>query len=224
MKVDALISGGKDSMYATYLAIKSGLDVKYVVSVISRNPESYMFHVPNIELTKYQAKAMGIPLIQETTEGIKEEELEDLKKALEKIRDEIDGVVTGAVQSNYQKQRIDKICNELGLKSVAPLWQKNPLELIKQMVADGFEIIITAVAAPPLDEKWLGRRIDDCLNELIELNRKNKIHVGGEGGEYETFVLNCPLFNKKIEILDSVKHWDAKIRSGWLEIKKIVLK
>lgn len=222
MRLAALISGGKDSLYAAYIASKEH-EIKYIVSIISKNPESYMFHVPNVELVKEQARVMDISLIQKVTKGEKEKELLDLKKELNEIKDKIDGVVAGAVESSYQKDRIDKICSDLELKSLTPLWQKDPASLLKEMINNGFEIIITAVAAPPLDESWLGRKIDEkCLEELIELNKKYGIHPTFEGGEAETFVLFCPMFNKRIEILDSIKHWDAKTKSGWLEIKKVI--
>src|SRR3989338_7366891 len=128
MNLAALISGGKDSLYAMHLAQKQGHEIKYIVSVHSENPESYMFHHPNHELVSKQAEIMKIPLIKCKTMGIKEHELEDLEKCLSKL--DIDGVVTGAVASNYQKQRIDKICDNLNIESIALLWQKNPEELL----------------------------------------------------------------------------------------------
>jgi predicted ATP pyrophosphatase (TIGR00289 family) len=223
MRLAALVSGGKDSLYAVYLAGKEH-EISYIVSIISENPESYMFHFPNARLVENQAELMQIPLMQKTTKGEKEEELTDLKEALGKIKSKIDGVVSGATASNYQKTRIEKICRELNLRSVTPLWHKNPEKLLRDMVASGFDIIITAVAAPPLDESWLGREInEDCLGELIELNKFHGISILGEGGEFETFVLDCPLFKKKIKILESEKSWDEKTKSGVLNIKKIKL-
>lgn len=221
MKLAALLSGGKDSLYAAYLAGKKH-EIKYVVSIVSKNPESYMFHVPNIHLVEEQANLMGMPLIKKETMGVKEEELNDLEEVLSAISDEVDGIVTGAVESNYQKIRIDKICKNLKIKSIAPLWHKNPETLLKNMIKNKFEIIITAVAAPPLDEEWLGRKIDEeCISELVELNKKYGISPVGEGGEMETLVLNCPLFRKGIRIVESERIWDEKTKSGMLEIKKI---
>src|SRR3989338_11593333 len=164
MKLAALVSGGKDSLYAAYLAGKKH-EIKYIISIVSENPESYMFHVPNIHLVEEQANLMDIPLIKKKTKGVKEDELKDLEGVLSTIADEIGGIVTGAVASNYQKNRIDKICEKLKIKSVASLWHKNPERLIKDMIKDKFEIIITAVAAPPLDEKWLRREIYEESNK-----------------------------------------------------------
>ena len=126
MKIGALISGGKDSIAAAYKASKEH-ELACIIAIKSKNPESYMFHIPNIELVKLQAKAMELPLVFLETEGVKEEELEDLKQAIEiaKQKYKIQGIVTGAIKSNYQKERIDNICKELNIASIAPLWQIN---------------------------------------------------------------------------------------------------
>ena len=223
MDLAALVSGGKDSLYAAYLVSKKN-DIKYIISFISDNPESYMFHVPNVHLVAEQAKVMDVRFLEKRTKGIKEEELDDMKSILKLIADEIDGVVCGAIASNYQKSRLEKICQELHLGLDAPLWHKDQEGLMRDMLKNDFRTIITAVAAPPLDESWLGRMIDEkCLKELIELNKRYGISVSGEGGELETFVLNCPLFSKKIRIMSSQKHWNPHTKSGWLEIRKTTL-
>jgi len=223
MRLAALFSGGKDSTYALYKAIQE-YEIKYLVTIFPEREDSWMFHHPCIELTKLQAEAIGIKHITQTTEGEKEKELEDLKKVLEKIKDEIDGVVSGAVASKYQKSRIDRICKELRLKSVTPLWNKNSEELLKEEVSSGFEIIIAGVFAEGFDESWLGRKIDEkCIEDLKELNKKYGINLSGEGGEYESLVLFCPIFKKRIEILDSKNVWDDKTSSGYLVVKEAKL-
>jgi len=217
MNVAVLFTGGKDSTYSLYLAMKIH-NVKYLVTISSRNPESFMFHTPNIKLTKLQAKLIRIPIIFRETMGIKEQEVKDLKNALKKLN--IDCVVSGAIASNYQKTRVDRICKELKLKHIAPLWHKDPAEILNNMVNQKFEIIITSVAAPPMNESWLGRTIDkDCVNDLIKLNKEFGINISGEGGEYETLVLDCPLFSKKISIIESKKYWDRKTQSSELKIR-----
>ncbi len=223
MKLASLVSGGKDSMYSAYLSKKAGHSIEYLLAMISENAESYMFHTHNIHLLKTISEITGIPLILGKTKGVKEEELEDLKELIAKVKDEVGGITTGAIASSYQKQRIDKICSDIGLRSIAPFWGRNPEEVLREMLVAGFEIAIVSVAAPPLDESWLGRVIDKkCIEELVELNRKYGIHVTGEGGEYDTFVTSCPLYNrKKIVIEDAEKLWDPKTKSGVLEIKKI---
>ena len=191
MKLAALISGGKDSVYAAYLAKQSN-EITTIVSMHSENPESYMFHYPNTWIVEVQAWLMGIPYVAQSTQGQKELELEDLETILKQLSstESIEGVVTGAVASSYQKQRIDTICEKLGLSSIAPLWSKEPAETVAGMINDGFEIIIQAVAAPPLDERWLGKKLDfECLVELVKLNKQYGIHVNGEGGEYDSLVV-----------------------------------
>ena len=220
MRLAALVSGGKDSLYAMYLASKEH-EIKYIVSIISENPESYMFHFPNVKLVEKQAEVMNIPIIQKLTKGEKEGELEDLKETLNEIKDKIDGIVAGAIESNYQKGRLERICSGLDLQLITPLWHKDSEKLLRDMISR-FDIIITAVSAPPLDESWLGREIDEeCISELMELTKKYRIHLVGEGGEFETFVLDCPLFKKKLQIIETRKEWDSKTRSGILNIEKI---
>ena len=223
MKLAALVSGGKDSIYSLYTAGKNN-KIVHILSFLSENKESYMFHVPNMHLVEEQAKLMSIPMTYIKTKGVKEEELDDIKSSLMKLKKEsgIEGVVTGAVASVYQKSRIDDICKDLDLKSIAPIWGMPLGQSVADMIEEGFEIIIVAVAAPPLDEKWLGRKLDKkCLEELMILNKKYGIHPNGEGGEFESLVLDCPLFSKKIVIKESEKHYSGN--SGHLEIKKIEL-
>ncbi|MFA4819764.1 MAG: diphthine--ammonia ligase [Candidatus Aenigmatarchaeota archaeon] len=223
MRLAALISGGKDSIYATYLASKEH-EITYAISMVSENPASYMFHFPNIHLVKQQAALMGIPLLQKQTKGEKEKELDDLEEAITSLKDEIDGVVTGALASSYQKMRIDSICKRHDLLSIAPLWHRDPVEYLHAALHDNFEIIIVGVAAPPLDAKWLGRKIDhECIDDLVTLNKKHGISTVGEGGEFESLVLDCPLFLKKIHILRAETNWNEKERSGTFDIKEIKL-
>ncbi len=224
MKLAALVSGGKDSLYSAYLARKAGHEISHILSFLSENKESYMFHIPNLHMVAEQAKLMSIPITYVKTKGVKEEELEDIKKALIELKNKkgIEGVVTGAVASTYQKSRIDKICDEIGLKSLAPIWGMPLGKSIEDMINAGFEAIIVAVAAPPLDDKWLGRKYDEkCLEELMELNKKYGINPNGEGGETESLVLDCPMFSKKIIIKESEKHYNPKEHSGYLQINKI---
>lgn len=223
MKVAVLFSGGKDSTMAFYKARAEGHEVKYLVSLISDNPASYMFHVANIHITELSAESLGIPLIKKVTKGIKEEELVDLKHALRDLKDKgVDGIYSGALHSVYQKSRVDRICDELGLKSCAPLWHIDPEEYMREIIDLGFEVIITSVSAEGLDESWLGRKVDlESLEEIKELNKKYGIHMAFEGGEAETLVLDGPGFNKKIKIIESETIWDRD--SGYFLIKDAAL-
>jgi diphthine-ammonia ligase len=199
MRLAALFSGGKDSTYAALLAKHEGHEISYLVTVRSANPDSWMWHTAAIELTELQAKVAGIPLIVVKTKGDKENEFAELLTALAKL--EIDGIVCGAIASNYQRKRVEAICEELDIELFAPLWGKEPKELLNAMLADGFEIIFTAVAAEGFDKNWLGKRLDaKAIDELERLNKKYGVHISGEGGEYESAVLACPLFKGKIKI------------------------
>jgi asparagine synthase (glutamine-hydrolysing) len=205
MKLGILFSGGKDSTYAVYLASKEH-DVKCLITINSENLYSYMFHTPAISKVKKQAEAMGIPLIEVITKGEKEKELNDLKKALTIARKKykIEGIVTGAVESVYQASRIQKICDALDLEVFNPLWQKDQIELLNELIENKFEVILVAVAAEGFDTSWLGRKIDKKFVEDVKvLNKKYGINPAGEGGEYESFVLNCPLFKKRLKIVKS---------------------
>ena len=209
MDVAILFSGGKDSTMALYNAIKAGDNVKYLLSVKSLNDESYMFHVPNIHITNLLAQALDISILSVETNGVKEEELQDLKIAFEKLKSfGIEGIYTGALYSVYQKSRIEKLGGEVGLKIISPYWHINELEYMRKIVSLGFKVIICGVAAWGLDETWLGRIIDDeCIDDLVKLNEKYKVNIAFEGGEAETLVLDGPIFKKSVEILKYQKKW-----------------
>ena len=223
MKVAVLFSGGKDSTMAVYNALENGEDVKYLLSMKSANDESYMFHVPNIHLTDLLSKAMDIPLISVETDGIKERELDDLKKGFEKLKSlGVEAIYTGALYSIYQKSRIEKLAIEVGLKTVSPYWHVDELEYMKLIVSLGFDVIISGVAAYGLDEEWLGRKIDDkCIEDLIKLNEKIGLNLAFEGGEAETLVLDGPIFKKKLKIIKDKKVWN--VDSGLYIIEDAIL-
>lgn len=206
MNVAALFSGGKDSTYAIYLAQQRGWTVGPLISIIPELGESYMFHVPNIGLAEILAQAMGIEHISFSTKGEEEKELEDLRDALEGHG--VSGILTGAIASDYQSTRIDRLCHELGMPSFSMLWRWNQRHVLEDMAAAGFRTIIVGVYAEGLGEEWLGRELDEkALGELDEIAERYSINISGEGGEFETLVLDGPNFLKSLEIVDSVKHW-----------------
>lgn len=219
MKLAVLFSGGKDSCLALCLAKKMGYEVSCLINIISENPESFMFHTPNVERVKKQAEVLGIPLIQQKTEGKKELELKDLEAVILKVKEKfrIEGIVSGAVESVYQSTRIQKICNRLQLECFNPLWQRDQFELLEDLIKNKFEIIITGVFAYPFDRNWLGREINrNFIEEIKELNKRYKISPSGEGGEMESFVLNCPLFKRRLEIVS--KNIKGKGNSWVMEV------
>ena len=209
MKAAILFSGGKDSTMALYCALKRKEDVKYLLSMKSANDESYMFHVPNIHVTDLLAEALEIPIISVVTQGVKEEELQDLRDAFENLKSlGIEAIYTGALYSVYQKSRIEKLGSEVGLKIISPYWHVNELEYMREIVSLGFKIIISGVAAWGLDESWLGREIDDdTIDELVKINEKYQVNIAFEGGEAETLAIDGPIFKKRLKILKYRKEW-----------------
>jgi predicted ATP pyrophosphatase (TIGR00289 family) len=218
-----LFSGGKDSIMACYEALGNLDEVSYLLSMVSENDESYMFHTPNIHLTKLVAEAINIPIIKSKTKGIKEKELIDLKNLLIELKKKgVEAVYNGALFLYYQKSRIDKLCKDIGLKSISPLWHLDEEEYMKRIVDLGFEIIITGVFAYGLDESWLGRKIDNkAIDELIAIKEKYGINIAFEGGEAETLAIDGPIFEKKIVIGEAEKVWN--LDNGIYKIKKASL-
>ena len=224
-KLGVLFSSGKDSTYAAYLMKEQNYNLSCLITIKSSNKDSYMYHTPNIDLTKLQSESMQIPLITQKTSGKKEYELKDLESVLFKAKKEygILGVVTGALFSEYQASRIEKICKKLDLKCFNPLWHKNQEEYMKEIISSDFDIIFSSIAADGLDESWLGKKIKiKEVEKLIKLNKKIGLNVAGEGGEFESLVLNCPLFKKEIKILHSEIEMENE-NTGKFIIKKAKL-
>ena len=220
MKLGVLFSGGKDSTLALHKAAEKE-EVACLITIFSKNKESYMFHTPNIELTALQAEALHLPLIRKVTVGEPEKELKELENAIAQAiaSFKIAGVVTGAVESVYQATRIQQVCNRLGVWCFNPLWKRNQQALLEEIVNEGFKAVISGIFAYPLDEKWLGKLIDeDMIARLTVLSREYGLSPSGEGGEIETSVLDAPLFKKKIEVLDG--EVEAKSNSGVFRIKQ----
>jgi ABC transporter with metal-binding/Fe-S-binding domain ATP-binding protein len=220
MRLGVLFSGGKDSTLALHYAAEKQ-EVTCLITLVSQNKESYMFHTPNIEVSSLEAEALEIPQVNRITRGEKENELIDLQEAIAEAKEKfrIEGVVTGAVESVYQAERVQRICWELGLWCFNPLWKHDQKALLEELVQKGFEVVISGVFAYPLDEKWLGKRIDpQLISRLVELQQQYGLSPSGEGGEIETTVLDAPLFKRKIQILRG--HVEARGNSGTYTIEK----
>jgi len=224
MKVASLFSGGKDSAFALWWAQMQGWDVAGLVTVLPDSSESWMFHYPAAEWTKLQAEIMGIPLTVIRTRGEKEKELNDLMATLQNLRRRVglEGLVSGAISSEYQRTRLDNLCEEVGLRSFAPLWHKNQEQLVAEQIEAGFEIMITACNAMGLSKGWLGRILDAVsFRELVSLSRKHGFSIAFEGGEAETFVLGAPMFHGRIRVDELTPHW--KNDSGYLKFERLSL-
>ena len=213
MKLAALFSGGKDSTYAIYLAKKLGHSVDVLLTLYPHSSESHLLHYPNIEFTQLQAESMKTPqLIEETLSDDSENESKKLNNliSLAKEKYSIDGLVHGGILSEYQKDNFSLICEKNQLKIISPLWNKEPESYMKELLNENFEYIISTVSSAGLNDSWLGRIIDkNGLDELQKLQKKFRFNLNFEGGEAETFVTNCPLFEKRLLIQDSTTEWDG---------------
>ena len=226
MKLAALFSGGKDSTYAIYLAKKLGHSVDVLLTLYPHSSESHLLHYPNIEFTQLQAESMKTPqLIEEIPSDDSENESKKLNNliSLAKEKYSIDGIVHGGILSEYQKNNFSLICEKNQLKIISPLWNKEPESYMKELLNENFEYIISTVSSDGLNDSWLGRIIDkNGLDELQNLQKKFRFNLNFEGGEAETFVTNCPLFEKRLLIQDSITEWDGY--RGRFEILEAKLK
>lgn len=231
----ALFSGGKDSSWALYEAQQTG---KTIVRTVTAQPtgDSYLYHTPATHLPSLLAQSAGIqhttfpvktaatdPAADSTRRG--DQELAPLLAAVQSIDEDLsgglDGLVVGAVESRFQRDRVERLCDHLGLELFAPLWHCDPQAALTEMIEAGFDIRIVAVAADGLDETWLGRRLDaNAMTKLLELQSDRGIHPMGEGGEYETVVVDGPHLDRPLQF-ESSPEWDGTrgrldIDDAWL--------
>lgn len=201
MKLAILFSGGKDSHLAMYKASKEH-EISCGITMKSLNSYSYMFQSLGCEYTKLQLEMQGIPQILVETEGEKEKELEDLKNGIIQAVEEyqIDGIITGAILSTYQSSRIQQICDDLNLWCFNPLWQINEKEMLEELEKH-FEVILLGVFGYPLTKSFVGKKLDSqTISKLLEFKEKFQLSPIGEGGEFESFVLNGPMYKKSLSI------------------------
>ncbi len=213
MNLISLFSGGKDSTYAIYKAKQEGHQIQCLITILPISEESKLLHFPNIELTKLQSKSMNIPQFYVKSKS-NETEIEEslLDEVLKKAKSEydVDGLVHGGILSEFQKNIFEKACSKLNLKLISPLWHKDPVEYMKNLIESGFHFIITSVSSDGLDESWLGKEITlEDVSKLEQLAKKYGFNVNFEGGEAETLVIDCPLFSQQLKILNSTKTWDG---------------
>tara|TARA_Y100001970_G_scaffold46163_2_gene58045 strand:+ start:17732 stop:18478 length:747 start_codon:yes stop_codon:yes gene_type:complete len=243
MKVAILASGGKDSTYAAWWAGLQGWEVVSLVTVLVRGEDSMMFQLQNSWIAGLQAYSIGTSWKPVFSDGEEEKEIVDLEMALcgngnvtlsienvwpkgvdipkdleiHKGPLEVDGLVVGALRSDYQKTRIERMCERLGIRSFCPLWHKDQFEHMESLVEHGFEVVFTSVSTEGMDERWIGSKLDeDALNELKEASREFRFNLDGEGGEFETIVTDAPHMKRKI-LLDGEVIWHGS--RGVLELK-----
>ncbi len=180
-----------------------------------------MFHKPYLRLLKKQAERLDINLITLESEGVEEKELVDLRELIWRVKNEVDGIVVGGIASNYQGKRIKDICEELGLKFYAPLWDLKGEEIWNLLLKEKFKVILTKISCEGLSKEFLGKIINKNLIEKIKiLGEKYRFRIDFEGGEAESAVLFMPEFKNKMKIKYSIKS-EGKYRH-YLDIKEVV--
>lgn len=202
VRLASLFSGGKDSTYSTYLMEQQGHTIDLLVSILPSDPHSWLFHTPNLHLLPLISDAMGKKLVTVQSSGSEKSDLSALTQVLSGL--DVDGIITGAIASDYQWDRINRVCENLGLRVFSPLWRKDQKMVLREIVDCGIRAIIIGVSAEGMERGYLGARLDhECIDHLIELEESHGINVSGEGGEYETLVLDSPMHIAPIEVIET---------------------
>ena len=241
MRVAVLASGGKDSTYASWWARLQGWEVVSLVTVLVKGDDSMMFQLQNTWITAFQASSLGIPWKPVISFGEEEGEVGDLESSITAEGDtldfkeifppgieipedlvihsgplDIDALVVGALRSDYQKTRIERMCQRLGINSFSPLWHKDPEEHMQSLIEHGFGVVFTSVSTEGMSPDWVGRTLErESLNELIDLSERHRFNLDGEGGEFETIVVSAPHMRRDV-ILEGEAVWKGS--RGSLEV------
>jgi diphthine-ammonia ligase len=225
MRLACLFSGGKDSTYAIYDSINQGHEIKCLVTLIPPSSESFLFHYPNVKLTPLVADAMRIPHLMFVVTGVDmDTELEALEVLLRRAKIEygVEGIVHGGISSEFQKSRFSSSCSRCDLHVISPVWRRPAVRYMRDLISNGFKVLITSVSAMGLDKCWLGKTIDeDVLEQLMRISERNGFNLNFEGGEAETIVLDSPLHKDKLDIVRSKVRWDGQ--RGMFEILEVAL-
>lgn len=225
MRLAALFSGGKDSTYAILAARELGHEVSCLVTLHPPADDSLLFHYPNVWITRYQSEAMQIPLLKAAVKGrSKDEEAASLGQALGEAKSAfgVEGILSGGISSIFQKDAFESVCGAAGLSHLAPNWGSDPEVYMNRLLDKGFEVMLVGVSAMGLDRDWLGKVIDrGSLERLRGLSKKYGFNLDFEGGEAETLVLDCPLFQKKLVVKQGRARWDGQ--RGMFEIQEVAL-
>ena len=220
VRVAVLSSGGKDSAAAWWWAQCKGWDVVALVTVNITGGDSWMFQIPGTYLVEHQASIAQVPWIQVETPGVQEEEISDLESVLATL--DIDGIVSGALRSDYQKSRLERMSERLNIRSWTPLWHQSSLEHMRGLVSNGFEVMLTSVSCEGLDASWLGTVLTiESLALLEEKSLEYRFNVDGEGGEYETLVIAGPHLAGRLDVQGEVVWQGTRGTFEFTEVKPV---
>ena len=209
MRIAVLSSGGKDSSAAWWWAMCRGWDIAAIVTVDIQDGDSHMFQVPSTNWVERQARLANVLWVNVPASGSVEDEILSLEEALAKL--DIDGIVSGALRSDFQKQRLECMSQRLNIHSFSPLWHQSPFDHLSGMVEAGFQIMLTSVSCEGLDHTWLGHVLSESsLAKLHALSEQHRFNVDGEGGEYETFVLGGPIWSRALRVQGTEQHTSSR--------------
>ncbi len=219
MKGVAIVSGGKDSIYSFYLMKMYGFEIPYWITFVPKNKESFMLHTLNLSAVKKQAELSGVKHLMYVIEGEKEKEVKEMEDILSVLKEDIgfEFIVSGAIRSEYQKHRIDMIAEKLGIPSYSPLWHKNSKKVLKEMTDFGFEFLI--VYGSEDFQNWVGKKISkENIEKFVEFLKEIGSDIAGEGGEFETFVVKTPFWEREIKVEGKI---EKDLNSYRFEIKDV---
>lgn len=216
MRVIALLSGGKDSVSAVDVARGFGWDVVAALVLRPAQDDAWMFHTPNLGVVAGVADCLDLPLVEAKVRSGQAEEVEDLEAALRdaKARHQLDGLVSGALASEYQRTRLDLVGHRLGLRTFAPLWHKEPRGYMATLAGPGWDVRFSRTAADGVPNAWAGKRLDGAKVDAMARHAARP-HIAGEGGEYETLVLDAPSYRSRI-VVDRAHVEATASRATWI--------
>jgi ABC transporter with metal-binding/Fe-S-binding domain ATP-binding protein len=215
MRVLALLSGGKDSVCAIETVRGFGWEVVAALALHPAEDDAWMFHTPNLPVVRGVAQCLGVPLLEAPVRAGAEEEVEDLESAVRQAHAafQLDGIVSGAIASEYQRTRIEAVAHRLGLKSFTPLWHKDAAHYLRTLLAGGWDVRFSRTAAEGVPNAWAGAPLDAARMEAMR-HHPARPHVAGEGGEYETLVLDAPCYRSRL-VVDAAETFATASRATW---------
>ncbi|MHA1976288.1 MAG: Dph6-related ATP pyrophosphatase [Candidatus Hodarchaeales archaeon] len=222
MKVSCLVSGGKDSVFALWCALHQ-FEVVSIINIQANASESFLFHVPNAKYVSLIAKMLNIPLLEVKTNSTDvNEEIVTLTQTF--IDSDAQAIITGGIRSEFQRYKFNQAAIQANMKCFNPLWRLKPRTLMGELLTNNFNIIFISVSAMGFGKDLLGKQLTlEKLNALRESNQISELAVTGEGGEYESFVLDAPFFPSRIVVNDAKVHWNEFREEGFFEIIKASL-